>query len=80
MRHVGVPLACNLAWGLIALVGTTLINLPLNFLVFIAPDVGYLLLASGVIALGWGFLRTALAFWVLRKPGTTRRIGAPVTA
>jgi CubicO group peptidase (beta-lactamase class C family) len=80
VRQVGVPLACNLAWGLIALVGTTLINLPLNFLVFIAPDVGYLLLASGVIALGWGFLRTALAFHVLRKPGATRAIGTPVTA
>jgi hypothetical protein len=80
VRHVGVPLACNLAWGLIALVGTTLINLPLHFLVFIAPDVGYLLLASGVIALAWGLLRTALAFRVLRKRSATRAVGAPVSA
>jgi CubicO group peptidase (beta-lactamase class C family) len=80
VRHVGVPLACNLAWGLFALVGTALIRLPLSYLMLGAPDVGYLLLASGVIALGWGLLRTVLAFRVLRKRGATRVIGAPVSA
>jgi len=77
---VAVPLACNLAWGLIALIGTTLIRLPLGFLILGAPDVGYVLLASGVVALGWGLLRTVLALRVLRKRGATRAIGAPVNA
>jgi CubicO group peptidase (beta-lactamase class C family) len=80
VRHVAMPLACNLAWGLIALIGTTLIRLPLGFLILGAPDVGYLLLASGVVALGWGLLRTVLALRVLRKRGATRAIGAPVNA
>ena len=82
VRHFGVPLACNLAWGLITLVGTTLIRLPLRFLMLGAPDVGYLLLASGVIAVGWGVARTALAWWMLRAAQRRASVvrGTPIKA
>jgi CubicO group peptidase (beta-lactamase class C family) len=78
--RVGVPLACNLAWGLLILIGMTLIGLPLSYLLLGAPDVGYLLLTSSVVALAWGSIRTLLAFRVLRKRGATRAISAPVNA
>jgi hypothetical protein len=80
VRYLAVPLVCNLAWGSIALVGTTLIRLPLSYLLLGAPDVGYLFVVSGAVAIGWGFVRTSLAFRVLGKRGATRAIGAPINA
>jgi CubicO group peptidase (beta-lactamase class C family) len=79
--RMGLPLVCNVVWGLVALVGVPMLfGLPLSYVRYAAPDFGAILVASGVIALGWSILRSALAFWVLRKPGATRAIGAPVTA
>jgi glycosyltransferase involved in cell wall biosynthesis len=33
------------------------------------PDLAYILLASGVLALCWGIIRTALAYSVVRRAG-----------
>lgn len=79
--RIGLPLVGNLGWGLFALVGVTgLFRVPLSFIVYLAPDFGYTLIASGVVALGWGILRTALAFWVLRERDANRAIPTPATA
>jgi len=79
--RIGLPLLCNVGWGLFALVGVpTLFGTPVSFIVSMAPDFGYTLAASGVVALGWSILRTALAFRVLRKRGARRASAAPVTA
>ena len=78
MTRLGLPLLYNLGWGLFALLWSKLFGLPLATLVYMAPDFGYTLWISGVVALGWSVLRTMLAFWVLRKRGATRAIGAPV--
>jgi hypothetical protein len=80
--RIVLPLLCNLVWGLFALVGVPVLfgGVPLSFIRYIAPDFGTTLLVSGVVALGWSILRTALAFRVLRKRGATRAIAAPVTA
>jgi CubicO group peptidase (beta-lactamase class C family) len=79
--RIGLPFVCNVGWGLFALVGApTIFGTPLSFMVYLAPDLGYILAASGVVALGWSIVRTALAFWVLRKRGATRAIGASVSA
>ena len=67
VTRLGLPLLCNLGWGLFALVGVpTLFGMPLSHIIYAAPDFGYTLLVSGVIALGWGIARTALMWWVLR--------------
>jgi hypothetical protein len=79
--RMGLPLVCNLAWGLFALVGVPMLfGLPLSFIRYAAPDFGAILAASGLLALGWSILRTALAFRLLRKPTTTHAIAARVTA
>jgi len=79
--RIGLPLLCNLGWGLVALLGVpTLFGLPLSYIRYAAPDFGTTLLVSGVVALGWGILRTVLAVRVLRNRGATRAIGAPVNA
>jgi CubicO group peptidase (beta-lactamase class C family) len=79
--QIGLPLLCNVSWGLFALVGVaTLFGVPLSFIVYLAPDFGYTLATSGVVALAWGSIRTVLTFRVLRKRGATRAIGAPASA
>ena len=75
-RHVGLPLVANLAWA-----GATLLMVPLVLggslllLTLQMPDVGYTLAGSGLIALVWAALRTALFMHALRavRLGDTRR-------
>jgi hypothetical protein len=66
--HVVVPLVLHLALALLFLVGLPQLlfqsSLPPFFLWL--PDFGYTLLVSGVIALGWGIIRTVLVFRALR--------------
>ena len=51
--RIGLPLLCNLGWGLFALVGVpTLFGVPLSFIRYLAPDFGTVVAASGVVALG----------------------------
>jgi CubicO group peptidase (beta-lactamase class C family) len=78
--RIGLPLVCNVGWGLFALVGVpTLFGVPLSFIRYLAPDFGTIVAASGVVALGWSIVRTVLALWVLRTWGAPRAIVAPVT-
>jgi hypothetical protein len=83
VRRLGLPLLCNLGWSLFALVGVpTLFGMPLAHLIYAAPDFGYTLLVSGVIALGWGIARTAVLWWVLRtkQRAVSVVIGTPAKA
>jgi len=63
-RQIILPLILNLVWALITLVvlPKIMFGLPLMILATGLPDLGYTLLISGLIALAWGILRTALAY------------------
>jgi hypothetical protein len=79
--RLGLPLVCNVGWGLFALLGVPkLFGTPFSFIVSLAPDFGYTLAVSGVVALVWGSIRTLLALRALRKWGATRAIAVPVSA
>lgn len=67
--RIGLPLALNLAWALFVLVvlPQIFLGLPLLIIATGIPDVGYTLLLSGLIALGWGILRTVWGYFALRK-------------
>jgi CubicO group peptidase (beta-lactamase class C family) len=80
--RIGLPLLCNVGWGLFALVGVPALfgGVPLSFIRYIAPDFGATLLVSGVIALGWGTMRTAVLLWMRRaaEHRTAVAIGTPI--
>jgi hypothetical protein len=80
--QIGLPLVINLAWGLLVLVGAPrFLNMPLSFIQYMLPTLGYTLLVSGLVALGWGVVRTALVYLALRTAGTPTAslVGAPVS-
>jgi CubicO group peptidase (beta-lactamase class C family) len=81
LRRIGLPLALNLAWGLAILAGIpALAKVSLQHLSYDLPDVVATLTVSAVVALGWGFLRMALAMIALRKSQALIAAGAhPVT-
>jgi hypothetical protein len=66
--RIGLSLALSLGWGVLVLV---LLPKQLGLPLFVAaqgfPDFAYILLVSAVVALGWGIVRTAWAYTVLRK-------------
>jgi CubicO group peptidase (beta-lactamase class C family) len=65
--HIGFPLVVNLSWGLAILIGLpALVGIPPRIFTASIPDVSMTLTFSGVMALVWSILRTALAFQVLR--------------
>jgi hypothetical protein len=79
VTRLGLPLLCNLGWGLVVLLGMpAVLRAPLSHIAFMAPDFGYTLLASGTVALVWGIVRTALLWRVLRgaRPESSAAIGA----
>jgi len=78
--RVVLPLISNASWGLIILVGLPQVFAPLPVLMLGAPDLGPLLVGSGVVAFGWGIIRTVLAVLVMRKRSAPRAIGTPVKA
>jgi hypothetical protein len=63
-RNIVLPLILNLAWALITLVvlPKMIFGLPLTVFATGLPDLGYTLLVSGLVALGWGILRTVLVY------------------
>jgi len=68
--RTGVALALNLAWALLVLVLLPKqFGVPLLTLTQGLPDLAYTLLVSGVIALGWGVIRTVWAYFAFRKSG-----------
>jgi CubicO group peptidase (beta-lactamase class C family) len=68
--RTALALAVNLVWALLVLVllpkqfGVSLLTLAQGM-----PDLAYVLLVSGVVALGWGVLRTVWAYFAFRKGG-----------
>jgi hypothetical protein len=79
--HIGIPLVINLAWGLFVLVAVPpFLKMPLSFMQYMLPTLGYTILVSGVVALGWAFVRTVLVYLVMfqRTTPTTEFVGAPV--
>lgn len=65
-RVIGGPLALNLAW-LTILVGLPQVLGSLSMVLAGFPDLGYVLIGSGVVALGWSVLRTGLTWATLRN-------------
>jgi len=75
--QVVLPLVLHLALALLFLVGLpqVLFQTSLSSRVFLwLPDYGYTLLVGGLLALGWGILRTALAYGALRTPIVPRPV------
>jgi CubicO group peptidase (beta-lactamase class C family) len=66
--RIGLALFTNLGWAVLVLVLIPKqLGLPLTTLAGGLPDLAYLLLASGVVALVWAVARTVWAIVVLRK-------------
>jgi CubicO group peptidase (beta-lactamase class C family) len=63
-RNIILPLILNLLWALITLLllPKMIFGLPLMIFATGLPDLGYTLLVSGLLALGWGILRTAFLY------------------
>jgi MFS superfamily sulfate permease-like transporter len=78
MIRVGVPLVSNLAWGLFMLIGFPQVLYPLSLTLLLVPDLGYLVVVSGAVALSWGIVRTVLAYLALRQSGTPKATEASV--
>jgi hypothetical protein len=78
--RIGVSLALNLGWALLVLVVVPKqLGLTLPVLAQGLPDLAYVLLVSAVVALGWGIVRTAWAYAVLRKVDRGNVVTRPVT-
>ena len=72
--RVGLPLLVSWTWVLVVLVGLPrVIRAPLPAMLMGLPDLGYPLVASAVLAFGWGLAR---AVWAIR---TLRTSPTPVT-
>jgi CubicO group peptidase (beta-lactamase class C family) len=73
--RVGLPFLVSWTWALIVLVGLPrMIRAPLPAVLMGLPDLGYPLLASAVLAFGWGVARVIWAVRILRTapPGVPR--------
>jgi len=67
-----LPTTVNLLWGLVVFVGLPRMFSSIRTLTWAVPDIGYLLLASGAIALVWSAAR-----WLLiRRFARASRDGA----
>jgi len=77
--YIVVPLVLNLAWGLLVWVALPQRFMPLTALLLGIPDLGYILVISGGVALGWGIIRTVWAYFALRQSAAVCPAGTPVT-
>ena len=67
--RVGLPLLVSWTWALLVLVGLPqVIRAPLPAVLMGLPDLGYPLVASAVLAFGWGLARAIWAIRTLRTP------------
>jgi len=79
--RVWLPLMTNVGWGLGLLLAFPQIAYPLKPTMLIMPDLGYLVVASGLTALTWGVLRTVLYFALRRRDEwKPEQLSAPATA
>jgi CubicO group peptidase (beta-lactamase class C family) len=68
--HVIPPLVLNLIPAFLFLVVVPqLFGLSLPGIIYRAPDLGYAMLVSSVVALAWSVIRTGLAFFTLSRSG-----------
>lgn len=74
--RVVAPLVVNLGLGFVLTVAVpALLEVSLQGLIFVYPDLGYAMAASGVVAFIW-LIRTVLAYFVLRTTNTpTAQLG-----
>jgi hypothetical protein len=70
VRRLELPLLGNLSWGLVVLLWPRLFGGSLSNIIYGAPDFGYTLLVSGVVALAWGIIRTVALLWLFRATGS----------
>ena len=76
--RVGLPLLVSWSWTLIVLVGLPrIISAPLPAILAGLPDLGYPLVASAVLAFGWGLVRVIWAIRTLRTPPRFKNIQCP---
>jgi CubicO group peptidase (beta-lactamase class C family) len=69
--RVGLPLLVSWTWALLVLVGVPqVIRAPLPAVLMGLPDLGYPLVASAILAFGWGLARAVWAIRTLRTPRT----------
>lgn len=83
LLYIVIPLVLNLTWGLFVLVVVpNYLKMPLSFMQYMLPTLGYTLLVSGMVALGWALIRTVLVYLALRSRSTpaVRPVGAPVSS
>lgn len=80
VRQVGLPLALFLPLALVFLVGVPAVFYPWPMLLVFLPDVGWVSLVAGGLALGWSLIRTGVALWALRQPRRLSLVAAPEVA
>jgi hypothetical protein len=67
--HVALPLLVSWSWAFIVLVGLPrIVSAPVPALLAGLPDLGYPLVASAILAFGWGLIRAIWATRTLRTP------------
>ena len=78
--RVWLPLVTNVGWGLALLLVFPQVAYPLRPTMLIVPDLGYLVVASGLTALTWGIVRTVLAYFALRRRDESKPAPSSVPA
>ncbi len=63
--RLGFPSIVNLLWGLLVFIWLPTQFAPVEILTWAVPDIGHLLLFSGVIALAWSAIRATLVYRTL---------------
>jgi CubicO group peptidase (beta-lactamase class C family) len=66
--RVALPSVVNLLWGIAIFIGLPSAFVSFQTLTWAVPDIGYLLLASGAIALACSAIRAGLLYPLLRQP------------
>ena len=66
-RRLALSSAIHLGWGLGLLIIFPALAYPLPPTLLIMPDLGYLILISSEVALGWGIARPPLTYFTLRQ-------------
>ena len=78
--RVGLPLIANVGWGLGLLLAFPQVAYPLRPTMLIVPDLGYLVVASGLAALTWGIVRTVLVYFALHQRDASKPAQSSVPA
>ena len=78
--RVGLPFVANLGWGLGLLLVFPQVAYPLIPTMLIVPDLGYLVVASGLAALTWGIVRTVLVYFALHQRDASKPAQSSVPA